>query len=189
MSNLHILRYTKSIITFLGVIMLLACKNDLQTVYELTNVVELPEMSGENLTLIYSDSARINYKMLAPEYIKYTRIDQPYDEFPAGIHIISYDTTGNVSGEITSKYAKKVESENVWEARDEVVVINSDGTKLETELLYWDMTTKRIYSDRYCRLTMKGNIIEGNNGFESDQDLKRPSFTNVTGEIEYSSEE
>lgn len=27
----------------------------------------------------------------------------------------------------------------LWEARNEVVIINAEGKKLETELLYWDM--------------------------------------------------
>ena len=32
-----------------------------------------PDMTGENLELVYSDSARIKYRVLAPEYIKVNR--------------------------------------------------------------------------------------------------------------------
>lgn len=42
-------------------------------------------------------------------------------------------------GSIKAKYAKKLEDEMLWEARNEVVIINAEGKKLETELLYWDM--------------------------------------------------
>lgn len=72
----------------------------------------------------------------------------------------------------------------LWEARNEVIVINAEGKKLETELLYWDMKKEQIYSDRYVRLTSGGQIIEGNNGFVSDQNLEHPVFLSITGNIE-----
>ena len=71
----------------------------------------------------------------------------------------------------------------LWELRDDVVVINDKGEKLETELLYWDMKKEIVYSDRYSRLTADENIIEGNNGFKSDQSLRNPVFNKVTGVI------
>ena len=63
-------------------------------------------------------------------------------------------------------------------------MINSEGKKLETELLYWDMKKEIVYSDRYSRLTSGDQIIEGNGGFESDQQLYNPVFKNVTGQVE-----
>ena len=94
------------------------------------------------------------------------------------------DKDGKEVGSIVSKYAKKLEEEMLWELRDEVVVINSEGKKLETELLYWDMKKEIVYSDRYSRLTSGDQIIEGNGGFESDQQLYNPVFKNVTGQVE-----
>ena len=58
------------------------------------------------------------------------------------------------------------------------------GKKLETELLYWDMKKELIYSDRYVKLSADGQIIEGNNGFHSDQNLNHPVFENISGSIE-----
>ncbi len=176
---------SRSIIVLLGAIMLLSCKNDIKEVNKLGDVEKLPEMSGVNLQLIYSDSARIKYKVITPLYYKINRGEEQYDEFPEGIHVISYDENGKIIGEIQSKYAKKLEKEMLWEARNEVVVKNAEGKKLETELLFWDMNKEIIYSDRYCRLTSDGNIIEGNNGFESDQNLKNPVFKNITGGVEF----
>ncbi len=178
--KLHI----KSIIVLLGAIMLLACKNDIKEVNALVEQERRPEMTGENLELIYSDSARIKYRVLAPEYLKVNREKEKYEEFPKGIHVISYDATGKTIGSIKAKYAKKLEEEMLWEARNEVVIVNADGKKLETELLYWDMKKEVIYSDRYVRLTADGQIIEGNNGFHSDQNLNHPVFENISGSIE-----
>lgn len=176
--------YMKSIIVLLGAIMLLACKNDIKEVNALAEREKRPDMTGENLELVYSDSARIKYRVLAPEYIKVNREKEKYEEFPKGIHVLSYDPAGKMIGSIKAKYAKKLEEEMLWEARNEVVIINAEGKKLETELLYWDMKKELIYSDRYVKLSADGQIIEGNNGFHSDQNLNHPVFENISGSIE-----
>ena len=147
--------YMKSIIVLLGAIMLLACKNDIKEVNALAEREKRPDMTGENL-----------------------------EEFPKGIHVLSYDPAGKMIGSIKAKYAKKLEDEMLWEARNEVVIINAEGKKLETELLYWDMKKELIYSDRYVKLSADGQIIEGNNGFHSDQNLNHPVFENISGSIE-----
>lgn len=175
--------YMKSIIVLLGA-MLLACKNDIKEVNALAEREKRPDMTGENLELVYSDSARIKYRVLAPEYIKVNREKEKYEEFPKGIHVLSYDPAGKMIGSIKAKYAKKLEDEMLWEARNEVVIINAEGKKLETELLYWDMKKELIYSDRYVKLSADGQIIEGNNGFHSDQNLNHPVFENISGSIE-----
>ena len=176
--------YMKSIIVLLGAIMLLACKNDIKEVNALAEREKRPDMTGENLELVYSDSARIKYRVLAPEYIKVNMEKEKYEEFPKGIHVLSYDPAGKMIGSIKAKYAKKLEDEMLWEARNEVVIINAEGKKLETELLYWDMKKELIYSDRYVKLSADGQIIEGNNGFHSDQNLNHPVFENISGSIE-----
>ena len=176
--------YMKSIIVLLGAIMLLACKNDIKEDNALAEREKRPDMTGENLELVYSDSARIKYRVLAPEYIKVNREKEKYEEFPKGIHVLSYDPAGKMIGSIKAKYAKKLEDEMLWEARNEVVIINAEGKKLETELLYWDMKKELIYSDRYVKLSADGQIIEGNNGFHSDQNLNHPVFENISGSIE-----
>ena len=43
---------------------------------------------------------------------------------------------------------------------------------------------KKIYSHVYTRITSGERIIEGNDGFESDQDLKNPVIKNITGIVE-----
>ena len=176
--------YMKSIIVLLGAIMILACKNDIKEVNALAEREKRPDMTGENLELVYSDSARIKYRVLAPEYIKVNSEKEKYEEFPKGIHVLSYDPAGKMIGSIKAKYAKKLEDEMLWEARNEVVIINAEGKKLETELLYWDMKKELIYSDRYVKLSADGQIIEGNNGFHSDQNLNHPVFENISGSIE-----
>ena len=180
------LRMIRSItVLVFGTVMLFSCKTDIKEV----NAIEaaragLPNMSGENMELFYSDSARLKYRVTTPLYNKYDEENKKYDEFPKGIHAELYEKDGSMVGSITSKYAKKLEEEMLWELRNEVVVINAEGKKLETDLMYWDMKKEIVYSDRYSRLTSGDQIIEGNKGFKSDQSLKNPVFNKITGVVE-----
>jgi len=176
--------YFRSITVLWGTVMLLSCKNDVQQVNELVAEEIRPEMVGYNLELIYSDSARMKYKVITPEYVKMTKGPEKYEEFPQGLHVISFDNEGKEVGSIKSDYAKKLEEEMLWEARDRVIVINAEGKKLETEQLFWDMKKEIIYSERYSKLTAGGQILEGNRGFKSDQNLNDPVFYGITGQVE-----
>ena len=71
--------------------MLLACKNDIKEVNALAEREKRPDMTGENLELVYSDSARIKYRVLAPEYIKVNREKEKYEEFPLSIFNVISD--------------------------------------------------------------------------------------------------
>lgn len=177
--------FIKSITALVGAVMLLSCKNDMKDVAAIAADEQLkPVMSGENMTLIYSDSARIQYKVATPEMLQFNAEKNKYKEFPKGIHVISYEKDGTERGTVDSKYAKNLEEEMIWELRDQVVVISGEK-KLETELLFWDTKKGIIYTDRYVRLTDKGNVIEGNNGLISDQELNNPIIKNTSGEVEF----
>jgi hypothetical protein len=79
MKSSQISYYLRSIIVFLGTIMLLSCKNDIKQVEALAEEQDKPEMVGYELELIYSDSARIKYKVLTPEYVKTTQGVEKYE--------------------------------------------------------------------------------------------------------------
>ena len=176
--------YIKGIVALFCAIMLLSCKNDIKDVYAIPLDQDYPEMNATGMTLIYSDSSRIQYKVKTSEYIKMNTDKEKYEEFPKGIEVTSYDENGNVVGSIRSDWAKKFEEANMWEAKYNVVATNADGTVVETEQMFWDVNKKLIFSHQYTRITSGERIIEGNDGFESDQDLKNPVIKNITGVVE-----
>lgn len=173
----------ESIAVLWGMAMLFSCNNNIKEVNEFLSASSLPLLSGDGLELVYSDSAKVRYILRTPEYFKYKKEREEYDEFPSGLYAESFNPNGELVGTISCKYAKKNEEDRIWTLKDQVVVRNPDGKKLETELLFWDMEKATIYSDRYVRLTDKGQVIEGN-GFESDQDICNPKFKNISGTLE-----
>ncbi|MDR1273184.1 MAG: LPS export ABC transporter periplasmic protein LptC [Odoribacteraceae bacterium] len=161
-----------------------ACKTNLDEVNKLIHRENMPTMSGENMQMWYTDSARLKYHVTTPRYDKYDREERKYEEFPQGLHVIAYDTAGIVESTLDAKYARRADNQNLWEIRTQVVVTNAEGTKLETELLFWDMDKEWIYTVQHVRLTSGDQVIEGNDGFESDQQLNNPLFRRVTGWLE-----
>ena len=50
----------------LGTVMLFSCKTNMKDVDAIGNRNGMPEMSGENMELFYSDSALLKYKVITP---------------------------------------------------------------------------------------------------------------------------
>ena len=46
------------------------------------------------------------------------------------------------------------------------------------------MKAETIFSNRYTKLTSGNQILEGNSGFKSDQNLNDPVFFGITGQVE-----
>ena len=96
--------------------------------------------------------------------------------------IVFYNGKKDAEGTATAKYAKYTKSDNLWELRDSVVVINEGKDKLETEVLYWDQTKNLIYSDRFVKITSEDQIVMGT-GFESDPRLTKRKIKKVSATI------
>ena len=97
----------RSITILVWMVVLFSCKTDIKEVNALATREGLPEMSGEDMELWYSDSARLKYRVIAPVYEKYNLEKEKYDEFPKGLKAILYDKEGHEVGSIVSRYAKK----------------------------------------------------------------------------------
>jgi len=173
----------KSIVVLLGTTMLLSCENSIKEVESLTVQEIRPELYGENVEFIYTDSTRIQYKAFAIEFLQMKTEEEEYNEFPKGGNVIQYNEDGSQAWKIKSNYAKNFVADQLWELRNDVVATSDDGKTINTELLYWDQKKKEIYSDQYVRITEKdGQMLEGNS-FTADDKLNRIILSRVSGEV------
>lgn len=177
--------YIKSIAVIVLTAMLLSCSNKISEVEKYSSDNDKAGMSGKDLSMIYSDSLVVRFKVKAKEYIRYGEEEKDIcEEFPKGVFLESFDEEGAFEASISAQYAKYFGETQIWEARNAVEVINAEGRKLNTELLFWDRGKKIIYSDKYVKITTAdGQVIEGNQGFKSDQDMRNIELTKITGEI------
>jgi len=186
------IRYIKKLPAFLGVFFLLlsGCENDIEKINAITNSSELPKVSGTDVEVIYSDSGKVQLKMLADELKQFTNSERPYMEFPKGIHVIFYDDSLNIETEIEANYAIYYNEEKLWEARGDVTLEHIiDGRKLNTEELYWNEDTRRIYSNSFSRIETPDGVFYGQEGFESNQKFTKWQLKRSRGIINYKEQE
>lgn len=158
-----------------------SCENKLDIIPG-SDLLTLPSLTVKDFETIYTDSGRIKLIMTSPIMEKYDKAEVPYSEFRSGIALKYYDGNKEPIGSVTSKYAKFTESENLWELRDSVVVINKEKDMLETEVLYWDQQKDKIFTDRFVKITSVDQVIQGF-GFESDSKLQRRRIRKVSAII------
>jgi LPS export ABC transporter protein LptC len=169
--------------------MFISCENDIEVIKKITNPNVLPELTGTNVEIWYSDSAKLKVKIVTPQLDRYLKEAQKtYIEFPKGIHVYFYNDSMQVHAEISSRYAIYKESEKLWEARNDVVVINTKGEKLNTEQLFWDEVKEKIYSTSYSRITTPDGENIGEKGFEAKQDFTEWRLNRSRGKVKFRDE-
>lgn len=165
-----------------------SCENDLEVVQSFDDPVKVPDLTTENIETLYFDSARLTARVKSPLMMKFSQTKEPYMEFPHGIHVLLYDSLKNVKAEVKSKYAIYNERQKIWEARKDVVVISTDGKKLNTEQLFWDQNKKIIYSNKFCRVTTPNASLTGNK-FTANEDFTNYELTEVQGPLKVKEDE
>jgi LPS export ABC transporter protein LptC len=148
-----------------------SCETDIEKVQMITSEKNLPVESAKNMEVLYSDSAKVKVKIMAGEVNRFAGAS-PYTEMKKGVKLEFFDDSLKVTSQLTANNAVSKEQEQIMEAKNNVVVINEKGEKLETEHLVWDEKKEKIYTDVFARITTDDEIIYGN-GFESNQEFTR----------------
>ena len=175
----------KSIAIISLVAMFFSCTNSKKEVQDFLADKNLPIAVGKNIYHVYKDSGKVTSKLITPLLNDFTnRKEHPYNEFPKGIKIITYENNGKDSTTITGNYALTYNKTKISEIRDNVVIVNhSQHSRLETNQLYWDQKEKYFFTENGFRLTNPTDTINGF-GFESKQDLTKWIAKDITGKIE-----
>lgn len=132
---------------------------------------------SDSLTIILSEGGRKSYRFTTPLLENYGLASEPYMEFRQGIYIETYDTTGGIASTIRSDYAIHFENRDLWEAKGNVVVTNTEGQTLYTQQLFWNRKTKKIYSNVDSRFIEGTDVLTGE-GFEADDFEDATGFRN-----------
>lgn len=173
----------KSIATFVAMLFLWsACENEVKEVQALARDERIPMEVQRDFVLRYSDSSYYRMELMAPLAESYPQLDIPQREFREGINVRFLDALGQETSRLRAEYALQLIDKDLWEARGDVVVVNEKGEQLNTEKLFWDARTEKIYSDEFVKITTKDQIIMGE-GFQADQNFSSYELDRVTGQL------
>lgn len=175
------IRLSVALLFLAGAILLFGCKGKKSAKEE--DVQNMMTQQSENLRLVYSQNGNLSYRFETPLLERYELAREPYMEFRKGVKVETYnDTTHLVESTLTANYAIFLENQQLWEAKGNVVATNAQGQKLETEQLFWNQKSKRIYSNVDSKVTQKDGVIHGE-GFESDEQFQDFIFRRPKGKV------
>ncbi|MBP6967428.1 MAG: LPS export ABC transporter periplasmic protein LptC [Prolixibacteraceae bacterium] len=182
-SHNHTLRYLKIAALLCGAAILFSgCVNDIEKIKAFNPSEILPVVYAEDFETTYSDSGMVRFYLKTPELKRFESDGTSFIEFPKGILLVKYNARREMISSISARYAKQFVREKRWEARNDVVAVNSKGDTLKTEHLVWDENAKKIYNDEYVKIISPDQVITGV-GFESDASLENWRIRNPRGNI------
>ncbi len=166
-------------------ISLLSC-DDQKVVTSKVSLETLMSEMSDSLTVVVTENGRPSYRFTSPLVEGYSLAREPYREFRKGIKIITYldDSLKSVDATLRSNYAIHYPNLQLWEAKGDVVVVKHDGKELYTQQLFWNSTTKKIYSNVDTKIydSATEDTYRGE-GFESDEEMKEWSFRKMKGSV------
>ncbi|MCF6214028.1 MAG: LPS export ABC transporter periplasmic protein LptC [Flavobacteriaceae bacterium] len=173
----------KSIVGILLTMLFISCTNDIKEVRDFLADKNLPIAVAKNINLIHTDSGRVKTKLKAPLLYDYSnRKYHPYQEFPNGLKLISFQENGD-SVLITADYGKSFIKTNISEIIGNVEIFNfGSKTKLNTEQLYWDQNLHYFFTENKVRI-ISGKDTTFGKGFEAKEDLTKAIIKNTSGTL------
>lgn len=135
---------------------------------------------GADVEILFSELGNVKVKILADSMFR--RFNEEALEFTSGMRVYFYNEEGEIESKLRSNYGKIYDNQNEILVRDDVVVINVEGEKLNSEELIWKKKDEKIYSDKFVKITTAEEVIYGT-GFESNQDFTDYTIKNISGII------
>lgn len=168
-------------IVLLGAILSIACENDTKDIDRLANIKQEEAVDiSKDVTVVYSDSAKVKAELKAPEMRVYHDSTGNY-EFKKGVLIIFFDDQAKEMQRVTSEYALQKRIEGLTEFRKNVVITKVDGTIIKTEELIYDEKNKKYFGSQPITAEYNdGRTSAQGTSFTADADFNDIRFMNGT---------
>ncbi len=147
--------------------------------------VILPDAVLESATIYLYDRGKVTAEIQADSIVKYESIDSTV---AFNLDVNSYDSLGAVETHVVGDSGIIREKTGELYIYGDVDVTTAEGSRLQTEYLYWDSDQELIKSDKFVRITKDQDVITGV-GLESDEHLHRIRILeHVSGQLHNSQE-
>ena len=98
---------------------------------------ETPRLRVNEITTLISDSGVTRYRITAPKWLVFDKAEEPYWDFPEGLHLESFDEQFHIEAEVDCRRARYYEQRKLWQLDDSVRAMNFQGNRFATQQLFW----------------------------------------------------
>ena len=146
----------------------------------ITNRDSVPIMTTRGVSTYISDSGMVRYKIITQKWDVYDRLAPSRWAFEHGIYLEKFNNDLSIEATIIADTAYYFDKQELWELRGNVHIENEQDEQFDTQLLYWNQKTQKVYSDLYIRIKQQKRIITGI-GFTSNQEFTNYTIKNTQG--------
>lgn len=148
----------------------------------------LPFMHSVGVSTLISDSGVIRYHLVAEEWDIHTPASQAATwKFMKGMLMLRLDENFDVDLYVQADTAY-LHNQKLWELRGRVRIRNVQGTRFNTEELYWDLNKHEMWNHTHMTVITPERTLEGTE-FRSNEDMTRYSVANSKGDFPVSDAE
>ena len=134
------------------------------------NPERMATMTTKNVSTLISDSGVIQYKIVSPIWKVFDQVDTPYWIFPDGLFLQKYDKAFHVIATVAADSARYFKDRKLWKLMGRVELTKAPKDLFQSEELYWDQKTNKIYSYSFIHIETETHVLEGI-GFISNDKL------------------
>ena len=148
-----------------------ACENDVDAVKAVGAKVSGIDV-GKDVAIYVSNDGKLGAKLTAPLMNRYLEDSSKMIEFPQSIHVDFYKDSNQIESQLSAKYAKYKETENMVYLKEDVVVFNTLGDTLWCKEMYWDQNTGKFYTEQDVVVKQHSPLAKiYGKGLEANQNL------------------
>ena len=168
---------------FFLVLIFVSCSNDPKLVQEFVSSEVLPIEKIEGAEMLHTENGKLKVKIVATTIERFNN-QQPQLVFSNHLVVYFYNDSTLVQSTLKAEYAEINDKKKLMTAKENVILTNITGKKLETEELIWDEKNNKIYTDKKVKITTGKEVIEGE-GFVSNADFTEYSISKIHGTFNF----
>ena len=148
-----------------------SCENDVDAVKALgARVIGIDV--GKDVAIYISNDGKLGAKLTSPLMNRYLEDSSKMIEFPLSIHVDFYKDRNQVESQLSAKYAKYKETENIVFLKEDVIIFNTLGDTLWCKEMYWDQNTGKFYTEKDVVVKQHNPLAKiYGKGLEANQNL------------------
>jgi LPS export ABC transporter protein LptC len=150
---------------------MVACENNVDAVKALGARVSGIDV-GKDVAIYVSNDGKLGAKLTAPLMNRYLEDSSKMIEFPQSIHVDFYKDSNKIESQLSAKYAKYKETENIVFLKEDIIIFNTLGDTLWCKEMYWDQNTGKFYTEQDVVVKQHSPLAKiYGKGLEANQNL------------------